>query len=101
MKTLILILTAASLMLAQDAPKPEDTAALKIQLATAQAQASYWQARAEFYKTQWLQLAGQLTDEHAQAQLLQRVTCGPEYDVKTDQQGAPTCAAKPAPEVKK
>jgi hypothetical protein len=92
MKTLILILTATAL-LAQDkpAPTPEET---KIELATAKAQASYWQARSEFYKSQWLTLAGQLTDEHAQPQLLQRVNCG-EYDLKTDQQGAPTCVAKP------
>jgi hypothetical protein len=98
MKLTILILTAAFLMLAQDAPKPEDDAALKVQLATAQAQSAYWQARAEFYKSQWLTLAGQLTDEHAQPQLLQRVNCG-EYDLKTDQQGVPTCIAKPVPPV--
>jgi hypothetical protein len=97
MRLMILILSAASLVLAQDKPAPQpDVATLKIQLATAQAQAQFWQARAEFYKSQWLTVAGQLTDEHAQPQLLQRVSCGAEYDVKQDQ-GVPTCVVKPTP----
>jgi len=97
-KAAILILFAAA-ALAKEPPKPDETAAVKIELATAKAQTAY-------YKAQWADALSKYFASLAElnrrdsASLGATVSCG-EYDLKNDpQSGLPSCVAKPAKEEK-
>lgn len=96
MKLLTAFLVLAGLGLAADAPKAPDpqVAELKLQLANAE-------ARATWYRAQWLSLVGEF-NARAAKEALYGLSCG-EFKLQYDQQGQPICVKpdSPKPEAKK
>lgn len=84
-----IILLLALPLRATDAPKAPDpqVAELKLRLANAEAQATW-------YRAQWLALVGQF-NARAAKEALDGLSCG-EFKLVYDQQGQPTCV-KPDP----